>query len=119
MHLKNFSLVETAAQSGQYVLSPAYDLLPVNVIVPGDTEQTALTLNGKKRSLHRNDFLKFARTAGIPDAAAQKMILLVVSRKPVYLRLCEESYLPDAMKEAFAALLEERIAALEPAGPDA
>lgn len=27
MHLKNFSLIETAEKSGEYVLSPAYDLL--------------------------------------------------------------------------------------------
>lgn len=34
MHLKNFSLIETSAGNGKYILSPAYDLLPVNVIMP-------------------------------------------------------------------------------------
>ena len=33
MHLKNFSLIETAENSGEYILSPAYDSLPVNVIM--------------------------------------------------------------------------------------
>lgn len=44
-HLKNLSLIEN---NGVYVLSKAYDLLPVNVILPEDKEEFALTLNGKK-----------------------------------------------------------------------
>ena len=50
MHLKNFSLIETDAGSGAYVLSPAYDLLPVHVIMPEDREEFALTMNGKRRT---------------------------------------------------------------------
>ena len=46
MHLKNFSLIENAPGSRVFGLSAAYDLLPVNVIVPEDREQMALTLNG-------------------------------------------------------------------------
>lgn len=33
-------------------------MLPVNIVVPEDEEQLALTLNGKKRNLHKNDFLQ-------------------------------------------------------------
>lgn len=47
MHLKNFSLIESEGGSGEYHLSPAYDLLPVNVVMPEDKEQFALTMNGK------------------------------------------------------------------------
>lgn len=47
MHLKNFSLIEVEEGSGKYVLSPAYDLLPVNVIMPEDKEQFALAMNGR------------------------------------------------------------------------
>ena len=47
IHLKNFSLIENAPGSRVFGLSAAYDLLPVNVIVPEDREQMALTLNGR------------------------------------------------------------------------
>ena len=50
IHLKNFSLIKTDEGSGKYVLSPAYDLLCVNVIMPEDNEQFALTMNGKKNT---------------------------------------------------------------------
>ena len=29
-------------------------MLPVNVIMPEDKEQMALTINGKKRNIHKN-----------------------------------------------------------------
>lgn len=56
MHLKNFSLIETAEASGKYVLSPAYDLLPVNANMPSDQEQFALAMNGKKMNIRKGDF---------------------------------------------------------------
>ena len=74
MHLKNFSLVETQAGSGEYILSPAYDLLPVNIIMPEDPEELALQLNGKKSNLRKKNFLAFAENAGIAQKAAEAMI---------------------------------------------
>ena len=51
MHLKNFSLIEKSPGSQNFVLSKAYDLLPVNVILPTDSEEFALTINGKKKNI--------------------------------------------------------------------
>lgn len=53
MHLKNFSLYRP---SFVYSLTPAYDLLSTALVMPEDTEELALTLNGKKRKLTRTDF---------------------------------------------------------------
>lgn len=50
MHLKNFSLRETEPANRIYGLSHACDMLPVNIIMPEDEEQLALTLNGKKET---------------------------------------------------------------------
>ena len=114
MHLKNFSLIETAAGSQNYVLSEAYDMLPVNVILPEDDEQLALTVNGKKHNIRRNDFLRFAEVSGISRKASLKMIQKILSMKERYLQICEESYLPDHLKARFASLIEDRTAALNP-----
>lgn len=46
MHLKNFSLMHT--EKG-ILLSPAYDLLNVNLVFPEDIEDLALTLGGRKK----------------------------------------------------------------------
>lgn len=113
MHLKNFSLIETAERSGSYILSPAYDLLPVNVIMPEDKEQTALALNGKKQNIRRKDFFVFAEGCGITQTGAGKMIKKLVSMKPKFLAMCEDSLLPEDMKEQFSLLIEERCRVFE------
>ena len=113
MHLKNFSLIETGEASNTFVLSPAYDLLPVNVIMPEDTEEFALALNGKKTHIRKKDFFVFAKGCGISKASAEKMIAKIVSMKPKYIDMCNGSLLPDHLKERFAQLIEQRCRVLK------
>ena len=109
MHLKNFSLIETSPKSRVYVLSEAYDMLPVNLVIPADTEQLALTLNGKKNNIHRKDFTEFARVCGIPPHAADNLVASIVNRYSQYTALCRNSLLPEQMKNDFEKLISERI----------
>lgn len=109
MHLKNFSLIETDENSGSYILSDAYDMLPVNTVNPADTEQTALTLNGKKRNLHRNDFLKFADACQIDRAVAGKIIDRLKGYESEFVRETEQSYLNDELKDNLNSLITQRI----------
>jgi len=112
MHLKNFSLIESESGSGEYHLSPAYDLLPVNVIMPEDKEEFALPINGKKRNIHRKDFLIFAAGCGIAKLAAEKMIEQLIFMEPVFIDMCCNSLMPQDMKEAFIELVDKRVSAL-------
>ena len=109
MHLKNFSLIETGEGSGKYVLSPAYDLLPVNVVMPEDKEQFALALNGKKMNLRRKDFMVFADECGISRTSAEKMIGLIVKKKEVLISMCRASLLPEYMQERLCTLINDRM----------
>ena len=105
MHLKNFSLIEN---NGKYVLSKAYDLLPVNIILSEDKEEFALTLNGKKTNIRKKDFVIFAKECGISEIAARKMIQKIVSLKPVYIDMVNESYIPQDEKQSFINLINDR-----------
>ena len=113
MHLKNFSLVETAECTGEYVLSPAYDLLPVNANMPADKEQFALTMNGKKMNIHRRDFLKFADTCNISQAVAEKLIESIIKFTPQWIKLCDDSLLPSELKKRLKTIIYERTAVLK------
>ena len=109
MHLKNFSLIENAPGARKYFLSPAYDMLPVNLVMPEDKEELALTLNGKNRNLRRNDFLKFAESNGIQATTAKRMINKLLSFRESYLQACRDSFLPEDMIEGMIQLMESRI----------
>lgn len=108
MHLKNFSLIETAEGSGEYVLSPAYDLLPVNAIIPADKEQFALAMNGRKANIRKSDFLKLAENCDITLSTAKKLIQSVVRHSPKWMEMCDKSLLPSQLKKRLNKIIAER-----------
>ena len=112
MHLKNFSLIEENPGNRRFALSAAYDMLPVNLILPEDKEELALTLHGKKQNIRRKDFLLFAQSCEISVCAAEKMIDKLCALKSKFLLSCEECYLTDEKKEKMSELISARIARL-------
>ncbi|WP_155832008.1 HipA domain-containing protein [Butyrivibrio sp. WCD2001] len=108
MHLKNFSLIEEAPGSRKFMLSPAYDLLPVNVILPADKEQMALALNGRKRNIRKKDFLVLAQSYRINDKAAIRLMERVVKSKDLFIDMTRDSYLSSGYKESLINLIEDR-----------
>lgn len=112
MHLKNFSLRETEPGNRRFQLSNAYDMLPVNVIMPEDKEQMALTINGKKRNIHKKEFKILAEVCDIPANAAEKMIEKLCVLENKMLSLVDESYLPQAQRDELKTLIRDRVAIL-------
>ena len=108
MHLKNFSLIEESSGSRVFKLSPAYDLLPVNVILPSDKDQMALTVNGKKRNIRRKDFLELADKISLNKTAATKILMRVVKSKDTLLKICDDSLLSPQDKMKVHALIQTR-----------
>ena len=107
MHLKNFSLIETAPGAQSYKLSPAYDMLPVNV-VSQDTEETALALNGKKTRLRRKDFMALAAACNLPPAAAEKMIGRLVGKVDVLMNIAASAQAPEDIRQGCIDLINTR-----------
>ena len=112
MHLKNFSLRETEPGNRRFQLSNAYDMLPINVIMPEDKEQMALTINGKKRNIHKKEFKILAEVCDIPANAAEKMIEKLCALENKMLLLVDESYLPQAQRDELKTLIRDRVAIL-------
>jgi serine/threonine-protein kinase HipA len=108
MHLKNFSLREDKPGSRIFHLSEAYDMLPVNLILPSDKDQMALTIHGKKRHIRKNDFLNLAENCGIPIEAAKKMILELLNMKQQLISIVQESFLPAEKQLEMEKLMNER-----------
>ncbi len=108
MHLKNFSLLRQA--DGRNELSPAYDLVPVKVILPEDTEELALTLNGKKSKLKADDFNKFATSlqlSPVQQARTTSRIVKKLTREKDDALAC--SFLPEDLKQKLSNLIDSRL----------
>jgi serine/threonine-protein kinase HipA len=109
MHCKNFSLLDSG--NGEYVLSPAYDLLAVLLADPQDTEEMAMsfTVGGEKTGFNRDTFMTAFTQSGISAAVANKMIERMKTFLPKWRTLIAQSFLPEKMKENYLILLSKRI----------
>lgn len=108
MHLKNFSIIEDYETKGYY-LCPSYDILPVNIILKSDLEQTALTLNGKKKNITKKDLMVFGRKCALTDNTINKIFKKFIGLETEYINLINESYISDSMKIKLINLINERI----------
>ena len=113
MHCKNFSLIDTG--NGEYVLSPAYDLLAVLLADPADTEEMAMSFSvgGKKNGFNRSTFMTAFVDSGISIARSEKMIEQMKTYLPKWKELISQSFLPEKMKVDYYALLDKRNSALD------
>lgn len=98
MHLKNFSLFRL---SDDYMLTPAYDLLSTALAMPEDDEELALTLNGKKKRIKRDDFEKAMRDSGMDEKAIINLFNRFLKAVPKWHGLIEDSFLPPDLREAY------------------
>ena len=99
MHLKNFSLLRPI--EGSVALAPAYDLAATKIVLPEDPEEAALTINGKKRNLHRSDFEAMARTLGITGRVVESSLGKFGDNYEDAMQLINKSFLKKAQREAY------------------
>lgn len=110
-HLKNFSLLESS--SGDYLLSPAYDL--VNTKLHVDDSDFALNKglfadgfkSGKyKKNGHpsKTDFREFAKRIGVTESRVDKLMNPFLEKQPFVEILVSHSFLSGADKRGYLLL---------------
>lgn len=107
MHLKNFSLY--SQQQDKYELTPAYDMLSTALIMPEDTEELALTLNGKKRKIKKQDFILAIQASGIEDKIIENLFKKFIKAKQSWLNFINQSFLPENMQERYKKFISTKL----------
>jgi serine/threonine-protein kinase HipA len=108
MHLKNFSLLETS-EKDKYTLSPAYDMVSTALVNKKDTEELALTLNGKKSNLNYKDFLTAFTTSELTKKQLDKTLENFYYCSLEMKEVIQNSFLPNNMKEEYTELLTNKM----------
>jgi serine/threonine-protein kinase HipA len=106
MHMKNFSLLYRLG--GEISLSPSYDLLPTVLLLPEDTEETALTINGRKNRLRREDFIQMATSLKLTGKQVENVFDRFSRNLASAHQIMTRGFCSPDMKERFKALLQER-----------
>ena len=110
MHLKNFSLY--SRQSGIYTLSPAYDMLSTALVMPEDTEELALTLNGRKRKIKKSDFEVAMQASGLDRKVMDNVFNKFLKAQDKWFEFINSSFLPDDMQERYRVIIADKLAML-------
>jgi len=105
MHLKNFSMIKNP--SG-WVLSPAYDLLNTTIVLPDDTEELALTIEGKKKKIKRQHFESLGKSLNLTEKQIQGVFKRMLKNKPKAIEWINISLLSDNMKQAYINTIESK-----------
>ncbi|MFN2313973.1 MAG: HipA domain-containing protein [Bacteroidales bacterium] len=112
MHLKNFSLLDRSDLG--YVLSPAYDMVASGLVVEGDDEELALTLNGKKKNIRKKDFLEPMNRFNIDAKAIENLFNKLRTSVEKWHDFIDISFLPEEMKTSYHDMIRERVARIYP-----
>ncbi|MCO5233593.1 MAG: HipA domain-containing protein [Chitinophagales bacterium] len=106
MHLKNFSLI----LNGQnWELSPAYDLLNVQLHLPEDKEESALTIAGKKKNLSKSDFIDLGLKLGLTQKQIDNTFKRFLKAENKMISLIHQSFLSKEKQELYIQLLQKRL----------
>ncbi|MCU7614851.1 HipA domain-containing protein [Chryseobacterium sp. GMJ5] len=105
MHLKNFSMI---LQGENWVFSPAYDLLNVQLHLPEDKEETALTIGGKKSRLTKADFINLGLKFGLSDKQIANIFNRFIMAEKKMMALIDISFLMQENKVIYKDLLNYR-----------
>ena len=107
MHLKNFSLIKNNPSG--YNLCPAYDMVASQLVVEGDDEELALTLNGKKKKLKRTDFETAMKSAGIEEKVIENIFNRFAKTTSKWYEFIDISFLPNEVKTAYHKLIDSKL----------
>ena len=109
MHLKNFSIFKPI---DNYMLTPAYDLLSTSIVMPEDDEELALTLNGKKKKIKREDFENAMSDSGMDKKSIANLFKKFERAYPKWIEMIAQSFLPEEQQGLYREQIERMSAKL-------
>lgn len=107
MHLKNFSLY--SPRTDHYVLSPTYDQVSTKIVMPEDTEEMALSLNGFKKKLLVYDFREAMYSTGITEVVTNRILSDFSKFRDKWFACIDSSFISDDQKQSYKALIDSRL----------
>jgi serine/threonine-protein kinase HipA len=110
MHLKNFSLF--SEKPGKYVLTPTYDQVSTAIVMPEDTDELALPLNGFQKKLLSMDFAQAMELSGLNEQMTLRIFNRFIPMKEKWFDCIDRSFISDQQKAQFKELISRRITTL-------
>ncbi len=72
-------------------------------------EELPLTLNDKKRKIKKADFVISMQASGLEEKVINNIFAKFAKAKEKWFAFIDQSFLPDEMKDAFKAIIAEKL----------
>jgi serine/threonine-protein kinase HipA len=106
-HRKNFSLL--TREDGNVALSLAYDLVSSRLAIPEETDEMALTVNGRRNHLKHDDFLAFADGLGIAPSYAEVRLADLLGISGSFEQMIADSILSAPLRQRLTRIVTGRL----------
>jgi serine/threonine-protein kinase HipA len=113
-HLKNFSAIQS--EQGDYVLTPAYDLLCTRMHSPSESDMALSLFKDRFTKTYEaygfytyQDFLEFGQHIGIKESRVKQIIQEFANPKDGIPQLIDKSFLNDELKQIYKTYLEDKV----------
>lgn len=119
-HFKNFSLQQSV--NGDYLLSPAYDLMNTSIHVKDNdfAMEAGLLPEGEYSDIYKqtghpcgDDFINFANRIGVPHKKMIKIMGIFIKLQPMVEELTNHSFLDNKLKRMYLRSYQERLSRLK------
>ena len=99
----------TQLLTSDIVLTPTYDQVSTAIVMPEDTDELALPLNGFQKKLLSMDFVQAMENTGLTSKMAQRILKRFIPMKEKWFACIDESFISNAQKAQFKALISDRL----------
>ena len=119
-HLKNFSLLESP--QGDYILTPAYDLLNTAIHFPNEPSAVGLDFFADGHFTPRYeelgfyssaDFIELGRCFGVEEKAVRKLLAGFPAKAEAVEKAVAESFLSESAREIYLERFRDRLKAVD------
>lgn len=112
-HVKNFSAIQT--DEGDYVLTPAYDLVCTRIHSPGEADMALALFKDRFTEAYEahgfytyDDFREFGKVLGIKESRVLKIIQEFTGKEESIDSLIDSSFLRDDLKELYKKTYKDK-----------
>jgi serine/threonine-protein kinase HipA len=105
---KKEAKIARISKEDSWILAPAYDLLNVAIVNPEDTEELALTLEGKKKKIQWDQFERLGLSLGLNQKQLTSLSKRFIKNKKLALKWIDNSFLSEEYKEKYKEVLNNR-----------
>lgn len=117
-HVRNFSAIQT--DEGDYVLTPAYDLLCTRIHSPGEADMALMLFKDRFTEAYEahgfytyDDFREFGKVLGIKESRVIKIIEGFGGKEESIDSLIDSSFLRDDLKELYKQTYKDKLTRLK------